>query len=252
LKYLCQLIAERRRPFCPANGIGWLLPVSGTESDELADQVAAAARADVLAAEAGLQVYCPNVAIVCDGQQLTGFKDLLRGLPEPMARERLLGRAFPLVPGVTAEQVPAMLHGGIDWVARHLVPGVVFQRFGSEAEGNGERWSGPNARLWALTAELHARRSPLTRLLGQGLGDATTRPPMLAGAYLAGTGSDEQEQAFTGGAVQQLLSLQNNVAWTSAAEAEERDYHRMAAIGYAALFVLIVAVIAFAYLTWWR
>ena len=252
LKYLCQLIAERRRPYCPANGIAWLLPVVGTESDELADQVAAATRADLLAAEAGLQVYCPNVAIVCDAQQLTGFKDLLRGLPEPMARERLLGRSFPLVPGVPAEQVPATLFGGIDWVARHLVPGVVFQRFGSEAEGNGERWSGPNARLWALTAELYSRRGALTQLLGQGLGDAATRPPMLAGAYLAGTGSDEQEQAFAGGAVQQLLTLQNNVAWTAAAESEERDYHRMAAIGYAALFLLVMAVAAFAYLTWWR
>ncbi len=252
LKYLCQLIAERRRPYCPANGITWLLPILGTESAELADQIASATRADMLAAEAGLQVYCPNVAIICDAQQLTGFRDLLRGLPEPMARERLLGRSFPLMPGVPAEQMPTALFSGMDWVARHLVPGVVYQRFGSEAEGNGERWSGPNARLWMLTASLYERRGTLTRLLGQSLGDASTRPPMLAGAYLAGTGADEQEQAFAGGAVQQLLTLQNNVAWTAVAESEERDYHRMAAIGYAAAVALLLAIAAFGYFTWHR
>lgn len=252
LNYLCRLIGERRQPFTPANGMVYLLPIAGTATDELADQVAAAARADLLAAEAGLQVYCPNVAVVCDAQELTGFRDLLRGLPEPLARERLLGRAFPLVPGLPAGEVPGMLFGAVDWAARHLIPGVVFQRFGSEAEGNGERWSAPNARLWSLTEEVFARRGAITRMLGQGLGDASTRPPMLAGAYLAGTGPDEQDQAFAAGVVQQLMSLQNNVAWTAPAEAEERDYHRMAAIGYAAVVALVLAVAVFGYLTWWR
>lgn len=252
LNYLCRLIGERRRPFAPANGAIFLLPIAGTTADELADQVAAAARADLLAAEAGLQVYCPNVAVVCDAQELTGFRDLLRGLPEPMARERLLGRAFPLVPGVSAEQVPGAIFGAMDWMARHLVPGVVFQRFGSEAEGNGERWSEPNARLWSLTEEVFARRGAIARMVGQGLGDASTRPPMLAGAYLAGTGPDEQDQAFAAGVVTQLLSLQNNVAWTVPAEAEERDYYRMAAIGYAAVVALLLSVMVFGYLTWSR
>jgi hypothetical protein len=252
LNYLCRLIGERRRPFTPANGMIFLLPIAGTTSNELADQVAAAARADLLAAEAGLQIYCPNVAVVCDAQELTGFRDLLKGLPEPLARERLLGRAFPLVPGLPPDQVPGALFGAIDWVARHLVPGVVFQRFGSEAEGNGERWSAANARLWSLNEELFARRGALTRMIGQGLGDAGTRPPMLAGAYLAGTGPDEQDQAFAAGVVTQLTSLQNNVAWTKPAEDEERDYYRMAAIGYAAVVALVLAVVAFGYLTWWR
>ena len=48
------------------------------------------------------------------------------------------------------------------------------------------------------------------------------------------------------------MSRLDSVAWTAAAESEERDYHRMAAIGYAALFALVIAVVAFAYLTWWR
>ncbi|MDB5313803.1 MAG: hypothetical protein JWO38_8005, partial [Gemmataceae bacterium] len=252
LKYLCQLIAERRRPFCPANGIVWLLPVAATESEPLADQAAVACRADLIAAEAGLQVYCPSAAVVCDAQELTGFRDLLRGLPESLSRERLLGRSFPLVPGVPPDQQPGVLFNGIDWVARYLVPGVAYQRFGSEAEGNGERWSAANARLWALTAELYERRAALARLLGQGVAEGSSRPPMLAGAYLAGTGPDEQDQAFAAGVVQQLVALQNNVAWTAAADAEETDYRRMTAIGYAATLVLVIAVVAFGYATWWR
>ena len=65
-------------------------------------------------------------------------------------------------------------------------------------------------------------------------------------------GPDEQDQAFAAGIVQQLLSLQNNVCWTDAAIAEERDYRRMTAVGYAAILVLVIAVAAFAYATWAR
>ena len=252
LKYLCRLIAERRRPFCPANGIVWLLPVAGTASEAIADRTAAAVALDRAAAEAGLQVHCPAAAVICDAQDLPGFRDLLRGLPEPLARERLLGRSFPLVPAVPAEKRPAVLFNGMDWVARSLVPGVAYQRFGSEAEGNGERWSAANARLWALLCELHARRAAVVRLLGQGIADGSDRPPMLAGAYLAGTGPADADQAFAAGVVQQLIGLQNNVGWTPAALAEERDYRRMTAIGYAAALALVIAVGAFAYLTWLR
>lgn len=96
LKYLCRLIAERRRPFCPANGIVWLIPVAGTASEAIADRTAAACRADLLAAEAGPQVHCPAAAVVCDAQDLPGFRDLLRGLPDQLARERAI--AWKVVP----------------------------------------------------------------------------------------------------------------------------------------------------------
>jgi hypothetical protein len=75
---------------------------------------------------------------------------------------------------------------------------------------------------------------------------------MLAGAYLAGTGPAEQDQAFVAGVIQQLIGLQNNVAWTQAAMAEERDFRRMTLIGYAASLALIFAVVVFAYVTWPR
>ena len=244
------MIAERRRPFCPANGIIWLVPAAGTASEAVADRTAAACRADARAAEAGLQVHCPAAAVVCDAQDLPGFRDLLRGLPEPLARERLLGRSFPLVPAVPMEMRPEVLFNGIDWVARSLVPGVAYQRFASEAEENGERWSAANARLWMLLNELYARRAAIVRLLGQGIAGGSDRPPMLAGAYLAGTGPAEQDQAFVAGVIQQLIGLQNNVGWTPAALAEERDYRRMTAVGYAAALALVIAVGAFAYLTW--
>src|SRR5262249_29717295 len=137
-----------------------------------------------------------------------------------------------------------------DWVVRNLLPGVVYQRFGSEAEGNGERWSAANGRLWALLAELHARRAAVTRLVGQGIADGADRPPVLAGGYLAGTGPDERDQAFAAGVVQQLVGLQNNVAWTRAAVAEETDYRNMSAVGYAAAVVLVIAVATFGISTW--
>ena len=85
-----------------------------------------------------------------------------------------------------------------------------------------------------------------------GITDGNDRLPMLAGAYLAGTGPAEQDQAFVAGVVQQLIGLQNNVGWTPVALAEERDYRRMTAIGYAVALALVIAVGTFAYLTWLR
>ena len=85
--------------------------------------------------------------------------------------------------------------------------------------------------------------------MAQGLAGGSG-PPLLAGAYLAGTGPDERDQAFVAGVAEQLLSLQNHVAWTPAADAEERDYRRMTAIGYTAAAALVVAVVVFGYSTW--
>lgn len=249
LRYLCRLVADRRRPFCGANGIIWLLPVAATESAERADEAATAVRADALAAEAGLQVACPAAAVVCDTQELDGFRDLLRGIPDSLTRDRVLGRSFPLVPAVPPEGRADVLAGGLDWLARQLVPGAAYQRFGTEADGTGDRWDGANPKLWALTTQVADRRDALARLLAQGLAGGSG-PPLLAGVYLAGTGPDECDQAFAAGVLHQLVSLQNHVGWTEAADAEERDYRRMTAIGYAAATCLVVAVVAFGYSSW--
>ena len=88
-------------------------------------------------------------------------------------------------------------------------------------------------------------------MLSQGLVDDPARPPMLAGVYFAGTGPDARDQAFAAGVAQQIIGLQNQVAWTAAADAEERDYKRMAAIGYLATAAAVLAVGALAYTTWW-
>jgi hypothetical protein len=249
LRYLCALVAERRRPFCGANGIVWLIPTAATTSSTIADEAAAAVRADARAAEAGLQVVCPSTAVVCDAQDLDGFRDLLRGVPDSLARERVLGRSFPLVPAVPPDERAAVIAGGLDWLARQLVPGAAYQRFGTEADGTGARWDGANPRLWALTAEVAARRDALVRVLAQGLAGGSG-PPLLAGAYLCGTGPDARDQAFAAGVLQQLVGLQDHVAWTDAADAAERDYRRMTVIGYVAAACLVVAVVVFGYSTW--
>ncbi len=250
LRYLGDRIADRRRPYCPANGVVWLLPLAGTESETAAEQTAAACKADRAAAEAGLAVHGPSAAVVCDAQDLPGFRDLLKGLAEPAAQERLLGRSFPLVPNVPAESRADLLQSGINWVTRNLVPGVVYQRFGSEAEGNGVRWSDANARMWRLTAELNDRRTTLARLVAQSLTDDPARPPLLAGVYLAGTGPDAADQAFAAGVVRQLITMQNGVSWTARADAEEADYKRMTLVGYLAMLAVVIAVGTLAYTTW--
>lgn len=250
LRALGSLISDRRRPYCPLNGIVWLLPLGGTESQSIADQCAAACRADLAAVLDSLQVQCPAVAVLCDAQDLPGFSELLAGLPPTVAQERLMGRSFPLVPNVPPAERASVFLSGITWMTKSLLPGVVYQRFGSEFEGNGSRWSDANARMWLFTSEMTERRPHLARLLTQGFADEPGRPPMLAGAYVAGTGPDARDQAFAAGVVQQIVSLQNSVAWTPEAEAEEADYKRMTIVGYLAIAIAVIAVGWLAYQSW--
>jgi len=250
LRYLGSIISDRRRPYCPLNGIIWLVPMDATESQAIADQAAAACREDVQAVLASLQVQVPAVAVICDAQDLPGFSELLAGLPAAVAQERLLGRSFPLVPNVSPAERAGVFLSGITWMTRSMLPGVVYQRFGSEVEGNGSRWSDANARMWLLTSEMTERRPHLARLLAQGFADEPGRPPMLAGAYLAGTGPDVSDQAFVAGVIQQIVSLQNSVAWTPEAEAEEADYRRMTWVGYFTIVIAVIAVGWMAYRAW--
>jgi hypothetical protein len=244
LAYLCRLLAAARRPLCPANGVVWLLPFRATDSPVSADATAAACRADLDALETGLQLDLPMAAVFTDAQKLQGFRELVGGLPSAARTERLFGRSLPLVPNVPADARHGMILSGLEWVSGKLVPALLYQRFGAAPPPD------EAARLWRLQDDLFARREAVARTVSQGLLSRPGRPTMLSGVYFAGTGPDAADRAFAAGVLAELRLSQNLVAWTPAATADERDCRRTAVVGYTAILLATIALVAFGWWTW--
>ena len=236
LHFLGRKIAKSRAPYCPVNGLLWLIPSAALASDESANQAAQLCRVDLQSIEEAFQLDCPMIALFADAQILTGFPELLASLPAEMLQSRLLGRSFPLVPNLPAEQRIAMVRSGWEWVVQQLIRGLIYARFGDDLHTPFAK------RLWQLFSQLDEKRERAVRLIGQGLLARPDRPPMLSGIYLAATGRDARAQAFTAGIVKELLVQQNAVAWTPAARAREADFKRIALFGYAIVVVLLTVI----------
>lgn len=254
LRQLCKTLARDRQPYCPVNGVVILVPLAATASPEDASETAAVIRHDLEVARDALQMDCPRFVVLCDAEQLPGFAEVVRHFPQDGAGPRwVLGQHFPPVPDVNAAEVPRLIESGLAWVGDTLLPLVVSRLWQREGEeGAGDRGAAVQANI-LLYEFLSASRARLA-LLGRLAARATQRngdPPLLSGCYLAGTGPDaEREQGFLAGVLRRAIEQQNQVRWSADAVADDRAYHRYAAVGYGLLAAFVVAV-ALILVAWW-
>lgn len=246
LTHLCQLLAAARRPLTPVNGVIWLVPAAGTDTDPVAEATAAACKADLAAMEAALQVDCPMSVVLADAQELTGFRELVAGLPVAARSERLFGCSLPLMPNLPATDRYPMVAGAMQWATTRLIPSLVYQRFGDAPDPL------TAAKLWRISDALYARQDAITRIVCQGLMARPDRPPMVNGVYLAATGPDAGDRGFAAAVLTELKLTQNLVRWTEAALADEADARRAATVGYVLIALFAVAIGLFGWWTWNR
>lgn len=247
LAYLCRLIAQERRPYCPVNGLVVVVPLAAAEGDAEASHLASLVQMDLQTARAALQVECPLYVLVADLERAPGFREYLQRIPEPQ-RSRPLGQRFPLVPDVDPHELTRVFEGGIDALCQHALPGSIYGLFQLEAaQDSATRLDGAltaNARLYQFLAYFRMARKRLGRLLQRGTQSDPATPSMLAGCFFAATGVDARvEQAFVAGVFQEVLENQNFVCWTPQALQQECSYRRLATIGYVGL-VLVIAIVA--------
>jgi hypothetical protein len=234
LKFLCRLIARRRQPYCPVNGVLLALPYCATDNAADAAQVGELCRQDLTAAREALRVHSPVQALVCDLETAAGFDELARRFPDPRQRQQLLGRRFPLLPRFPeGESDAAMIDGGVRWLCLEMLPALVYRQLRLEGPEGGPTL--PEA----------------VRVLAQGLAAEPGEPPLLGGCYLGATGPDSaRDQAFVHGVFRLLLEDQNYVFWTAQAVGEDGHYRRLTGLAYAAVALLAAALIAVGYLLW--
>src|SRR5262249_44734799 len=134
LAHLCRLIVRDRHPYCPANGILLLLPLSGTDNDQDAADTGVVCQKDLTTVRAVLRVQCPVIGLLCDLETMPGFNELTKRFS---SRERLnrVGQRAPLVPDflqiapARGESRPlgALLDSLVGWVCHQVMPAWVYK-----------------------------------------------------------------------------------------------------------------------------
>jgi len=251
LRHLCRLMVRDRAPYCPANGIVALVPWKATESDEGVDNAQRALRADLRTAREALGLCCPSAALVCDLEEARGFRAFRDGFSSSQLGKRL-GKGLPLVPEYPAGEYPALVERVQQWVGESLFPGRVYLSLKLETAGP----KGRNAReLFHLYRSAWERLPRLGKLLRNGLSGAAPadEPLLFAGCYFAGTGRDENDQAFLPGFFDRMTNtedrtgaLPSSVAWTAAALAEDRAATHKAVAFVFGILALLAATVALA------
>ncbi len=250
LRHLCTLIARDRQPYCPVNGLLVLLPFAASDDELTAGQTAVLLERDLATVRQSLEVRCPLVTLVCDMENTPGGRELLDRFPEDQ-RHRRLGVSFPMLAQCDSENTPQMIRTGVRWTCEGLIPPLIYRlaRIRGRQDAAGTEESRLNQQLYRLVTQLRERESRLERILTRAICPNEESDWMLTGCYMAATGEDAvRGQGFAGGVFPQLVQVQNHVAWTREALADDRMCRRWALLGYVGLVVAAVAAVAFA---WW-
>ena len=260
LAYLCRLIAEERRPWCPVNGALVLVPWAALESDELARSAVNVLSTDLAAARTALRMVYPQYVMVCDLEQAEGFDEFRRGFTAGELRGRI-GQRMPLVPDRPAAEMPAVMATVAEWIRLNVVPAFVLNRlkleWPPEARKTARFVPNANRKLFNFLYDLFTRSPQLARILSSGV-TAGVAPdaaadaeqfPLVGGCYFAATGLDERSQAFAGGVFQRLTEQQSQdaVSWSESALGEDRALGVRATALYAAAAVLALLTVAVTY-----
>lgn len=259
LKYLCRLIREERRPWCPINGTVVLVPWEATESDESVRLSSNVLHRELGAVRESLQMRYPTYAVVCDLETARGFDEFRTGFPSEVLKQRI-GQRLPLAPDVDPDKVPALIAKAAEWIGLCVLPAWIL-RFLRLEQYDARQTPGAsrmhNRNLYLLMRGVFDRGPRLAQVLSRGmpiLGDngPLTHVPLFGGCYLAATGKDGRGQAFVPGVFERILSTQNAVSWSPEALAADARYNRLTMLGYVATLLIAAAAIAVTYMTFFR
>ena len=182
---VARLLARDRRPYCPANGLVWLLPASALDGNR-AESTAAAIRADRRALDSVWQLDLPQTVCIVNAETVPGFRELAGSIPASARAERSLGVTFPARPATSQVQA---ITDHIAWLTNGLVAGLAVHRLG------GDDFMAARA-AWRCAAWWAERGPRLSRLVTDGLPDADGRAALVTGVHLCATGADSSDHAF--------------------------------------------------------
>jgi hypothetical protein len=249
LRHLCRLIVRDRRPYCPANGILFLVPFAGADSDDDAAQTGGAIHQDLVNIRDVLRVHAPIFAMICDLERASGFKEFLERFPADQ-RQRRVGQRYPLCPDLAPEKLSSSVESCVQWICQVIFPTWIYKLFRLESPGREEVETAVagNCRLYQLLGQMRERQKRFARIVSRALLLEASGPLLFGGCYVGATGNDAStEQGFVAGTFRRLTENQNYVSWTDQALAEETDYNRLTTYGYISIAVITIALVGLGY-----
>jgi hypothetical protein len=252
LRHLCRLIVRDRRPYCPANGILFLIPYAGSDTDEDANQTGGAIHQDLVNIRDVLRVHVPVFAMICDLEKASGFKEFMERFPEDQ-RQRRLGQRYPLCPDLPQDKLSPSIESCVQWIFQVVFPTWIYKLFRVESPGREEvnHVVEGNCRLYQLMGQMRERQKRFARIVSRALVLDADGPLLFGGCYVGATGADANtEQGFVAGTFRRLTENQNYVSWTDRALAEEADYNRLTTYGYVGIVVLVIVLVGIGYWFW--
>lgn len=248
LEHLGRLMRRARQPLCPVNGILTLVSFPVLQwSSASGPQVQRALKEDLRAVQRAVEVRCPVTTLVVGLEEETGFRELVRRVGRDNTRNNRFGHGYGVWNPPTAENVQALVAHACgafeDWVYN------LFREKNSLSKPG-------NARLYALLCKVRRDvQQRLSNVLVAALapepekGSAPLEPLLFSGCYFAGTGGQDDRQAFVKSVFDKLPDLQEDLEWTDEALAREQRLRRGAFVAWCVDAALLAGV---AGLLYWR
>ncbi|NQU23379.1 MAG: hypothetical protein HQ567_19030 [Candidatus Nealsonbacteria bacterium] len=215
LQYVCGLIRRQRQPLCPINGILALLPFGLIQRSPGEKSILqGAVEKDLSTVSRVLMLRCPVTALVVGMEEESGFQELVRRLGRERAVSQRFGKGYSLSNPPLPDRLDALCTHACgafeDWVYAMFRERDALTRTG-------------NTKLYSLLVKIRRDvRGRLADILAYGFGtkdepDQRSDGLLFSGCYFAGTGDEEDRQAFVKSVFEKLPEQQEEVQWTSSA-----------------------------------
>ena len=205
MKFLCELIAAARRPYCQINGMLQAYPFSWASDAEYSIKLAPGIREDLVAVHETFQLQFPVVAMITELDAISGIKDFLLRSERLHPGLRLSRAGSSFAPGADVDDRNAA------WVvdkAMHWFRGWVYTAFSMDIDNR------DNQKLFQMLCEISQRRLAMITLLRETAYRSVSPGLRLHGTYFAATGRASTEQGFVRGILDKLKESQGMLAWS--------------------------------------
>lgn len=205
MQFLCHLIQQARKPYCPINGMLQAIPFSWASEVDYARKLAPAIKDDLTTVHDSFQLQFPVVTVVTELDSIDGMKEFLLRAErlQPGLRLSRAGSSFAAGADIDDRHAGWIVDRGMQWFR-----GWVYTAFSYDIDNR------DNRSLFYLLCEISQRRDALVTLLRDSLYRIVRPGPRLHGLYFAATGRAQTEQGFIRGVLDKLPESQGDVAWS--------------------------------------
>jgi hypothetical protein len=234
LTYLCRLVDQVRRPFCPINGALVQLPLNLIVADDQGTFTKEAVSSDLQVLCREFQLRFPAMTLVTGWDDDLGFQEFSRRMGSDKRRLNRFGKGFGIGDPPLKDQLAAL--------CMHACR--AFEHFIYELFRKQDALSKPgNRALYSLLCKVRRYLYPrLDRIVADGMGvedGQNTLAPLNAGCYFAAGSAHEDTRAFVIKAFERLIETSEDLEWTAAAERSNQRYYTLAYASLVASGVLL-------------